>query len=70
MIRKDEKTAVIEANRIHETDTAYLAACRTCALQAAEILGWKVVPCVDGEGRLRSVEDIFDEIWSLTTPLL
>ena len=55
---------------IHEADTAYLAACRTCALQAAEILGWKVVPCVDGEGRLRSVEDIFDEIWSLTKPLL
>ena len=24
MIRKDEKTAVIEANRIHETDTEHL----------------------------------------------
>ena len=55
---------------IHEVDTGYLAACRECALQAAQVLGWTVIPCVDGEGALRSVEDIHGEIWSLVQPLL
>ena len=55
---------------IHEVDTGYLAACRECALQAAQVLGWTVIPCVDEEGALRSVEDIHGEIWSLVQPLL
>ena len=55
---------------IHELDTAYLAACRACALQAAQLLGWKVVPCVDPEGRLRSIGDIQEEVWSLAAPFL
>ena len=55
---------------IHELDTAYLAACRACALQVAQLLGWKVVPCVDPEGRLRSIGDIQEEVWSLAAPFL
>ena len=55
---------------IHELDTAYLAACRACALHAAQLLGWKVVPCVDQEGRLRSIGDIQEEVWSLAAPFL
>ena len=55
---------------IHEADAAYLAACRDCALQAAGTLGWRVIPCVDGEGRLRPVEDIHREVWALAGPLL
>ena len=55
---------------IHEVDTGYLAACRECALQAAQVLGWTVIPCVDGEGALRSMEDIHGEIWPLVQPLL
>ena len=55
---------------IHELDTGYLAACRDSALEAARLLGWKVVPCVDDKGELRSVEDIHQEIWSLAGPLL
>ena len=31
---------------IHELDTGYLAACRDSALQAAQLLNWKVVRCV------------------------
>ena len=55
---------------IHEVDTAYLAACRESALQAARQLGWRVIPCVDGAGALRSVEDIEQEVWSLVEPAL
>ena len=55
---------------IHEKDTAYLAACRECAGQAADILGWKRIRCLDGQGRLRSIEDIHGEIWALAAPLL
>ncbi len=55
---------------IHELDTTYLAACRDCALQAARLLGWRVVSCVNQEGSLRSIEDIRQEIWTLVAPLL
>ena len=55
---------------IHELDTGYLAACRESALEAARLLGWRVVPCVDRGGALRSVEEIHEEIWSLAAPVL
>lgn len=55
---------------IHELDTGYLADCRTCALQAAQVLGWKKISCLDAEGALRPVRDINEEIWSLAAPLL
>jgi dTMP kinase len=55
---------------IHELDTGYLAACRDSALQAADQLGWKKIPCLDGSGKLRSIEDIHAEIWDLVRPLL
>ncbi len=55
---------------IHELDTAYLSACRECALQAADLLGWKKIPCLDGSGRLRSIEEIHEEIWAAVEPLL
>lgn len=40
------------------------------ALQAARLLGWQVIPCVTGDGRLRTVEEIHREVWSLVSPLL
>ena len=55
---------------IHEKDTAYLAACRECAGQAADILGWQRIRCLDGSGKLRSIEDIHEEIWGLVAPIL
>ena len=55
---------------IHEVDPDYLAACRDSALQAARLLGWQVIPCVTGDGRLRTVEEIHREVWSLVSPLL
>ena len=35
---------------IHETDSAYLAACRQAALEAAALYGWKTIPCLDPAG--------------------
>ena len=55
---------------IHELDTGYLADCRACALQAAQVLGWKKISCLDAEGALRPIRDIHEEIWSLAAPLL
>ena len=55
---------------IHEVDPDCLAACRDSALQAARLLGWQVIPCVTWDGRLRTVEEIHREVWSLVSPLL
>lgn len=55
---------------IHETDSAYLAACRAAAQKAAEVYGWTKIPCLDQTGQLRSVEDIHQEIWRAVRPLL
>lgn len=49
---------------IHETDGAYLAACRDSALQAAAAYGWTVIPCLASHGQLRSVEEIQQEVWT------
>ena len=38
--------------------------------QAAQVLGWKTVSCLDEGGALRSIGDIHEEIWSLAAPLL
>lgn len=67
-LRRREADTNTQAD-IHEVDTGYLAACRATALEAAEVLGWTRVACVR-EGRLRSVEDIEEEIWAQLAPLL
>ena len=69
LLRRREADTHTKAD-IHELDTGYLAACRDSALEAARLLGWKVVPCVDDKGEVRSVEDIHQEIWSLAAPVL
>ena len=68
LLRAREEATHTQAD-IHELDTGYLAACRESALQAAQALGWKPIACMDGE-RLRPVEEIHEEIWSLAAPLL
>jgi dTMP kinase len=37
---------------IHERDLEYLKKCRNAALYAAEKLGWKTLPCYEGENAL------------------
>ena len=69
LLRSREAATHTQAD-IHELDTGYLAACRESALQAAQVLGWKKISCVDAGGALRSIEDIHEEIWALAAPLL
>ena len=69
LLRSREAATHTQAD-IHELDTGYLAACRESALQAAQVLGWKKISCLDERGALRSIEDIHEEIWALAAPLL
>lgn len=49
---------------IHESDEAYLAACRESAVYAARTLGWKVVPCAEN-GEPKAVEEIHKTVIDL-----
>ena len=68
LLRSREEATNTQAD-IHEVDEGYLSTCRTAALQAAHVLNWTVIPCVEN-GRLRSIEEIHEEIWSLVAHLL
>jgi len=69
LLRSREAATHTQAD-IHELDAAYLSACRESALQAADLLGWKKIPCLDGSGRVRPIEEIHEEIWAAAEPLL
>ncbi|MBE6956540.1 MAG: thymidylate kinase [Ruminococcaceae bacterium] len=68
LLRSREQATNTQAD-IHEVDSNYLSTCRAAALQAAQVLGWTVIPCVK-DGVLRSIEDIHSEIWSLVQRVL
>lgn len=67
---RDREYATQTKADIHEQDTSYLAACRTCAAQAANVLGWERVSCLNEQGELRSIEAIHQEIWSRVAPMI
>lgn len=69
LLRSRER-ATHTAGDIHEADTRYLSLCRQTALRASAFLGWHKISCVDGQGAVRSVEDIHTEIWAAATPFL
>ena len=69
MLRKREEATHTQGD-IHETDQAYLAACRQAAGEAAAFYGWQRVPCLTAEGTLRSIQAIHEEIWQRAAPLL
>ena len=46
---------------IHEQDLEYLATCRKVGREAAALYGWTIIECVR-DGRMRSIEDIHNEI--------
>ncbi len=48
---------------IHEQDLEYLATCRKMGKAAAEYYGWTVIQCVQ-DGKMRSIEDIHEEIYT------
>ena len=54
---------------IHEQDMQYLATCRETGREAAVFYGWTVIECVR-DGRMRSIEDIHEEIYRHVTACL
>ncbi|MCX7970771.1 MAG: thymidylate kinase [Negativicutes bacterium] len=48
---------------IHERDSHYLEKCRQCGLWLADRLGWRVVGCLNENGRLKSAAEIHDTIF-------
>lgn len=51
-----------EKQDIHESDISHLINASKAGIMAAEILGWKVIECIKDE-KMRTVEDISEEIW-------
>ena len=62
LMRKRESDTGTKAD-IHERNDKYLHQCREVARQAADYFGWTVVSCVK-DGKLRSIEDIHEELYS------
>lgn len=47
---------------VHECDVAYLNQCRRTAAYAAQLWGWRIIPCA-GDGAPRSIEEIGNQIF-------
>ena len=62
MMRRREADTNTTAD-IHEQDLGYLATCRRTGKAAAQYYGWTVIQCVR-DGKMRSIEDIHEEIYS------
>lgn len=61
MLRSREAATNTKAD-IHEADMQYLATCRKMGRLAAGYYGWTVISCVK-DGKMRSIEDIHNEIY-------
>lgn len=61
LMRRREEETHTQAD-IHEQDAAYLATCREIGRAAAKFYGWTVIDCVKN-GRMRTIEDIHEEIY-------
>ena len=61
LLRAREQDTHTKAD-IHEKDTQYLATCRRMGAFAADYYGWTVISCVR-DGKIRSIEDIHEEIY-------
>ena len=68
MMRRREADTNTHAD-IHEQDMTYLATCRRTGRMAAEYYGWKVIRCVEN-GKMRTIEDIHEEIYRHITACL
>ena len=63
LMRRRESDTNTHAD-IHEKDRAYLRLCRKTGLEAAACYGWTVISCAK-DGKLRTVEEIHEEIYRL-----
>ena len=68
MLRRREADTHTHAD-IHEQNMDYLRLCRKAGLEAAGFYGWTIVNCAR-DGKMRTVDDIHNEIFDLVRPLL
>ena len=68
MLRKREASTNTHAD-IHEQHMDYLRICRNAGLEAAKFYGWSIIECAR-DGKMRSVEDIHNEIFALISRCL
>lgn len=68
MLRRREHATNTLAD-IHEQNMDYLRLCRKTGLQAAEFYGWTIIHCAK-DGKMRSIEDIHNEIYALVQSCL
>lgn len=68
LMRVREQATGTQAD-IHEKDTEYLRTCRRTAAEAAAYYGWSRIQCVK-DNRLRSIEEIHEEIYALVSSVL
>lgn len=61
LLRAREQDTHTQAD-IHEQDSEYLTTCRRMGRLAADYYGWTVISCVR-DGKIRSIEDIHEEIY-------
>ena len=61
MMRRREADTNTTAD-IHEQDMEYLATCRRTGKKAAQFYNWTVIECIR-DGKMRSIEDIHEEIY-------
>ena len=68
LMRRREAATNTSAD-IHEKDITYLATCREMGRTAAAYYGWNVIQCVRDD-KMRSIEDIHQEIYDLVSKCL
>ena len=68
MLRKREADTNTNAD-IHEQHMDYLRQCRSTGLEAAEFYNWTIIRCAK-DGKMRSIEDIHQEIFTLVQACL
>ena len=68
LMRKREAETKTNAD-IHEQHMDYLRLCRSTGLEAAECYGWNRIQCAK-DGKMRSIEDIHNEIFALVMKCL
>lgn len=54
---------------IHEVDQEYLRRCHQTAQAAAAHYGWQRIDCLDAQGRVRPVEELHQQVWTLVQPM-
>lgn len=68
MLRRREHDTHTHAD-IHEQNMDYLRLCRSTGMQAARYYGWTVINCAC-DGKMRSIDDIHNEIFALVKKCL